>query len=374
MNPTYRLRLGAIALVLLGTPALMPASLRAQQDTSSAPVTLNGFVAASYSYNINRPLGALNALRVFDFDDGTFKLDVAEIVVQRTTPHPGDAGFRIDATMGGSIPRITAARGLFRADDGTAGDIDLQQAYISYALPVSASVRVDAGKFVTPLGYELIEGYDGYNDNATRSFLFGYAIPFTHTGVRLTCVANEEFTTTVMAVNGWDVAKDNNRTKTACIQMLLTPGDGLTFALAYIGGAERDSSSDLRQVFDLVGQWKYGDDFSLGLNADYGTEKNAVIAGKSSVWRGAALYAKLALSNTFTLAMRGEYFEDRDGARTGAGQILREITLTPEYHPTPGIAFRADLRADVSSLEAFEKDNGTSRWQPTVLVGGLYTF
>ena len=43
-------------------------------------------------------------------------------------------------------------------------------------------LQVDAGKFVTPLGYEVIEGWDGYNDNASHSFLFGYAIPFTLEG------------------------------------------------------------------------------------------------------------------------------------------------------------------------------------------------
>jgi hypothetical protein len=36
------------------------------------------------------------------------------------------------------------------------------------------------------MGYELIEGYDGYNDNYSRSLLFNYAIPLTHTGVKAT--------------------------------------------------------------------------------------------------------------------------------------------------------------------------------------------
>src|SRR4051812_4761729 len=93
----------ALLLATIGALAIEPAPLRAQDsappashDTSGAdPVSIDGFVSASYSYNINRPLGRTNALRVFDFDDGDFKIDVAEIVLQKPAEHAGDAGFRI---------------------------------------------------------------------------------------------------------------------------------------------------------------------------------------------------------------------------------------------------------------------------------------
>src|SRR5207249_12047271 len=69
------------------------------------------------------------------------------------------------------------------------------------ALPI---LRIDAGKFVTPVGAEFIEGYDGYNDNHSRSLLFTWAIPFTHTGFKLSYPFNDKFTAMVMLVNGWD--------------------------------------------------------------------------------------------------------------------------------------------------------------------------
>ena len=79
---------------------------------------------------------------------------------------------------------MSAAAGFFRDASGKAQDFDLQQAFVSYITPVGSGLRFDAGKFVTNHGYELIDGYDGYNDNATRSFSFGYGIPFTHTGIK----------------------------------------------------------------------------------------------------------------------------------------------------------------------------------------------
>ena len=48
------------------------------------------------------------------------------------------------------------------------------------------------GKYATHMGYEVIGGYDGYNDNFSRGFIFGYGIPFTHTGLKATYAFNSK--------------------------------------------------------------------------------------------------------------------------------------------------------------------------------------
>src|SRR4029079_10193023 len=113
-------------------------------------VSVNGFVSSSWSYNFGRPTSRTNTLRVFDFDDNSFKVDAAELVVQRGTAKPRDTGFRADVVLGSSVPRISAASGLFRDDAGVAGDIDLQQAYATYLAPLGSGLKLDAGKFITP--------------------------------------------------------------------------------------------------------------------------------------------------------------------------------------------------------------------------------
>src|SRR5206468_7049067 len=56
---------------------------KAQDSTSTRPwyeaISLNGFVSSSYSYSFNRPLSLVNGYRVFDLDDKSFKIDVAEL-------------------------------------------------------------------------------------------------------------------------------------------------------------------------------------------------------------------------------------------------------------------------------------------------------
>lgn len=167
----------------MGAALLPPPVVRAQGTGEERPwyeaIAVHGFASTSWSYNFERPNSRLNAFRVFDFDDNMFKVDVAELSALRAATQPGDTGFRVDLVAGSSVPRVSAASGLFRDASDVAQDIDLQQAYVSWVGHVGSGLRVDAGKFVTHLGYEVIEGWDGWNDNATRSFAFGYAIPFT---------------------------------------------------------------------------------------------------------------------------------------------------------------------------------------------------
>jgi hypothetical protein len=177
-------------------------------------IAVNAFLSASYSYNFNRPDSGTNQLRVFDFDDDSFKVDVAEVVLQKAISKPGEAGFRVDLAAGSSIPRVSSSYGLLQGQD-----VDLQQAFVSWIAPVGSGLRLDAGKFVTHFGYEVIDGYDGYNDNATRSFLFGYTIPFTHTGLKASYTFSDQLAGMFEICNGWDDVRDNNSSKSVGAQL-----------------------------------------------------------------------------------------------------------------------------------------------------------
>ncbi len=257
---------------VLGQAPPEPAAQAAAPATPApwyAQISVNGLVSASYVGNVNSPPSGTNQFRVFDTRSGTFALDVAELVVQRSASSPGDAGFRVDLTFGSLIPKVTAAAGLFRDENGVAGSFDLQQAYFSYIAPAGRGLRIDAGKFATYLGYEVIEGYDGYNDNHSHSFLFGYAQPITHTGLRLAYAFSGVFSTQVFVVNGWDNAVDNNTGKSIGAQLALTPSPRLSASLSYMGGPEQaNENSNVRHALDVVATFKATPFLSLAVNYD----------------------------------------------------------------------------------------------------------
>jgi hypothetical protein len=368
-------------LFTLGTAVvLLPHVLFAETTSEVVPwyqtIQVNGLVSGGYSYNFNRPDSRTNHLRVFDFDDNSAKVDVFELVVQKPAIQPGETGFRADVTTGASIPRVSASAGLFRdRDTGEAEDIDLQQAYVTYVAPAGRGLRIDAGKFVTAMGYEVIEGYDGYNDNATRSLLFGYAIPFTHTGLRLSYAFTSALSAQLHIVNGWDNVADNNTGKSVGLQIAYAPISTLSLLFNAMSGPEQAENNDARRdMADVVAIWKPRSTLTLGLNADSGGEDEAAPDGGRAEWRGAAGYVRVGLAPRFAATLRAEVFDDPDGVRTGAAQTVREATLTPEWRVSDNLVFRADLRADQSTRDTFEKRDDATDSQTTVLLNALYMF
>jgi hypothetical protein len=338
-------------------------------------IRFNAFLSASYSYNFNKPPSRTNQFRVFDFDDNTFKLDEFELVAQKPAAKPRDAGFRVDLTLGSSVPQVTASAGLFRDDSGQAGDIDIHQAFATYLAPLGSGLRFDVGKFITPFGYEVIDGYDNWNDNATRSVLFGYAIPFTHVGIRSSYAFSPRVSALAMLVNGWDVAVDNNRGKSVGAQITLTPSSPVTISLTGMFGPERtDNNSDPRTLLDVVAIFRTSSRVTLGGNFDWGSDQDALGPGRDGRWSGFAGYTRLSMTGAFAISLRGEYFNDRDGVRTGVIQELTEVTVTPELRLSPHMLLRGDARVDHSNHTVFEKAKGPADTQPTAFLQAICSF
>jgi Putative beta-barrel porin-2, OmpL-like. bbp2 len=384
------------AVLILAVLSCPPAFAQAAGDPAGQPpaastppqtpwyqtISLNGLVSTSYVVNFNSPASRTNQFRIFDTDERTFTLDVVELVVQRPVSKPGDAGFRVDMAFGSSVPHVTAALGLFRDLSGRAGDFDVQQAFLSYVAPVGRGVRLDAGKFVTHVGYEVIESYDRFDDNHSRGLLFGYAEPFTHTGLRVSYPVTDVVSAQVLVVNGWDDARDNNSGKSVGAQLAVAPTPSVSLTASYIGGPEQaDNNSHLRQLLDLVAAFKATPALTLTANYDYGTEAAVTLpetAGggvRDSTWQGLAGYVRYALSGRAAVTLRGEWFDDPQGARTGFVQTLKEITFTPEFRPHQWLVVRGDLRRDWSDKAVFELADGTfGRSQVTASINALLVF
>lgn len=335
-------------------------------------IAVDAFVSTAYVYNANRPATDLNSFRVFDFNDNSLNLDVAELVLQIAASKPNDAGFRVDIAAGNSIPQVT------HTQDQTAAQFDLQQAFVSYIAPIGSGLRFDVGKYVTHLGYEVIEGYDGYNDNYSRSILFGYAIPFTHTGVKASYTFSPQVGAMVEVVNGWDLMRDNNRSKSIGAQLALTPVAPLSVLLNWIGGPELPNNNHTkRNVFDLVAILKATKALTLGVNGDYGKEDGTSLAspGSDATWKGIAGYATLAATDKFSVALRGETFHDDGGARLGVGKAtLSEGTFTPAYKFTDHVLLRGEVRFDKANQPILAKRTGLSDKQTTVAANLIFVY
>jgi hypothetical protein len=331
------------------------------------PVEVHGFASIAFSHNFDKTPDHSNPLRTFDTNSDTASIDVVELAVLRSVAKAQDLGFRADAIAGSTVPRVEAATGLFRdPTTGQAGYFDLQQAYASYK--PADSVTVDLGKFVTPTGYEVIEGWDGWNDHYSHSFLFGYAIPFTHTGARASYV-NGDVTYTAYLINGWDNATTTNFGKTGGLNALYVHGPA-TVALTYLGGKEADG---WRHLVDAVAILKIGDSANVGINGDFGSGDSTAMTG-AATWYGGAVYGTYSPAAKVTLALRGEVFDDADGYRTGTSQTLEEGTATVQVHLSDDAHLRAEVRFDHSDQMSFGGTSSPTDHQVTAAVNALAKF
>ena len=373
------------ALWAASAPAAQPAPEEPTPAPAAAPapkwyetVDVKGLVSASWSANGNRPASGTNALRAFDAEDLSIRLDVAALVVQRPAEEPGEAGFRLDALAGSSVPRLTAARGLFRdAGTGEAGDFDLLQAYFSWIAPLGHGLKVDVGKFVTSVGYEAIDGPECWNDHATRSFLFSFSEPSTHTGLKAGYSFSHVVSAEALLVNGWDDAKDVNRSKTVGAGLTVTPGGGWTLSANLLHGPEGEGNdADDRSLLGVTARLEPGGAVSAALSFERGREEGLACGGAAATWWGVSGYVRWAVSPVLALGLRAERFEDADGVRTGTAQRLLGLTLTPAVSLGSGFVLRADLRVDLSDEPVFEDADGlfTRKRQPTLLLNALYAF
>jgi len=371
------LAVAVTATVVLGvTPFLRAAELA----DIIKDVKANGFVSTAYNYNFNDPDSRRINFRPFNENDDSFNLDVAELVFQKDAAKEGDIGFRTDIMYGYTIPKAIRSSwpGVAPSADD---DVDIQQAYVRYVAPVGNGLALDLGKFITEMGAEVIEGYDAWNYNYSRSLLFYYTIPFTHTGLRGTYKFNDKVSLIGQIVNGWDNVADNNNGKTLCAHLMLTPMANTTLSLKLITGPEQTNNTDnIRDVYNINLTTNPIDKLTFNLDLVFGAEEsdpnNIANPNTDSEWSGVAGIVRYAASERYAINVRAEIFEDEDGARTGTQQDMWEVTVTPEFTIKKNLVVRPEYRHDASDKKVFDKGDKTAdkKTQDTVAINVFFYF
>ncbi len=250
---------------------------------------------------------------------------------------------------------------------------DVTQAFLQYA---KGSWTIIAGKFVTSAGAEVIN--TPTNTNFSRSILFGYAIPFTHTGLRATYAFSDALSLVGGVNQGWDDIKDTNSAKTGELGLLWSPSKMVSLSAMGHFGKERAAGltkTELPPAFQLEGQRNLFDavltinateKLIFVLNYDNASQENTVNVtpggATKSKWDGFAGYVNYQFNDQWRLSFRTEVFNDKQGYRTGVIQKWKENTLTVAWLPIKPVELRAEIRRDRSNVASFlDVDGVTSR-------------
>jgi hypothetical protein len=77
---------------------------------------------------------------------------------------------------------------------------------------------------------------------------------------------------------------------------------------------------------------------------------------------------------THQLAVRGEYFKDKDGARMGTPQDLWEVTLTAGYKWVKSFETRLEYRHDQSDARSFDRVGRSAKSQDMLATEAIFRF
>jgi hypothetical protein len=377
--------LGALCLALTLGAQIVRAEEGKDATKAAAPdlgavldasgIAVSGYLDTSYSHLSGDGVfvnGAAN--RVFDTQKDGFALQQAALNVGYQ-PKQGFGGF-VTLTLGNDADVIAPYDRY-----PSSSKFDVTQAYVQYA---GSGFTVIAGKYVTLAGAEVIASPS--NTNFSRSILFGFAIPFTHTGVRATITPTETVTLNLGVTNGWDDLKDTNASKTVEVGATFAPIKTFSIAAAGYFGTERVlgltnvGPEGQRSLVDLVATWNVTDALTVIVNYDWGKQDNVGLATAGpnfdAKWSGLAGYVNYTVSDSWKLSLRAEYLDDKDGYRTGIVQKWKEVTGTVAYLPTKHAEVRVELRGDSSDVPSFSKSSGadSGKSQQSVGVEALYKF
>jgi Putative beta-barrel porin-2, OmpL-like. bbp2 len=324
--------------------------LLAQASVPAAPepaVEFHGWVDVFYGWNSNHPAShasflpgtGTTARRADEVNLNAAALDVS------LQPRP--VGFHLTLAFGSGPDVLHSAE-----PPGQAAGRDLwrfvYQASASYTAPVGSGLVLEAGIFPSHIGFEGFFSKDNWT--YTRGWM-GEFSPYYQAGVKVSYAFDEHWSGQLHFLNGWQIIAENNRAKAVGTQVAWS-SDRVSFALNTFAGPELPGDDSHWRLFgDFIAQVKASSWLTFGATADVGRQARPQGA---ALWHAAGVLARASLWPRTAVAVRAEYYDDREGFFSGTGQVLREATVTVEFRPADHLILKLEARHDISGASVFE--------------------
>src|SRR6266566_4924502 len=332
-------------------------------ETTLAGFKLSGFAEASYAYS-GRSLGDTAIVgRLYDRLQNRFTLNALAVVLDRPyDPAKLSAGFHTELLVGQDAT-VIQSNGLF-AGAATPVPVDLAHLYVTLNLPTASGngLQLKVGRIPTLLGLEVIETYA--NPNWSEGNQFIYVENATALGVSVETKFNDHVDLQLRVNNGWDQVSDNNSRKSLMGRVGIYPDAATSLGIVGFWGPEEAGINGANRygVDGLL--WRKLGKAALWVQGDYGKEQaNATLPDptQDAQWWALGGWVTYDFTSSFGLALRGDYMNDEDGARTSGvlgfpantGQKFGSGTATLNVRAWPNAVVRPELRYDRSSLAAF---------------------
>ena len=250
----------------------------------------------------------------------------------------------------------------------------VKQLFVTYK--PSEKVKFTAGNFMTFVGYELVEASNNLNYSMSYNYTNG---PFFHTGLKMDVAFTDKFAGMIGIFNQTDSKGSyglkggfdylDTKKKMVGAQLSYVSGPFKLYVNGLTGKA-KDSTSNT--TFDITTSYQATEKFGLGFNflTQASTKKST-----TNSFNGSALYLNYAIAPTFTLAVRGELFNDKDGLKYGAtDNSITAFTFSGNIK-IDAFTIIPEIRFDSAKKEIWVDDTGKSKKSETsFILAAVYKF
>lgn len=367
-----------------------PSIQQSAAPTSQAAVTstgdwhYGGYVDVGYIGNFNFPDNQLWRNRATAAHHNQLSPNIGLAYVRKDAKESSRWGMELGFQGGRDSEEFAFLVGERRVDGA---DVlrHIHRANMSYLAPVGNGLTITAGLFNSLMGYESLYAKD--NANYTRSWIADNT-PYMMFGVNAQYPLNDNLTVTAFVVNSYyHLAHPNDLPSyggrwvwKAMPRFTLTQ----TF---YAGPTQTDTSLEFWRLYgNHILEWR-GDDVTVAASFDIGTESIAIQPGRPRTFvMGGNMVVRWHITGPWSVALRPEFYWDRNGRWTGSEQFVKAITSTVEYkllYKWTNMVVRAEHRYDDSTGAGggFFKNGGIrsdvvglAREQHLLLLGVLVSF
>jgi hypothetical protein len=241
---------------------------------------------------------------------------------------------------------------------------------------------IDAGLFLTHIGGEgIIPKYNFFQSQS----LCTYYEPFYQSGIRFSYTGNK-FYGALFLLNGFNVFNDNNKNKSAGIQLGYKPNKKVEVTYNNIIGNEMPAGTEGKtRIYNnlVIKLWPWKKIDIIGCGDFCLQEKSKITDPTSSASMFSGFLAlKYHITNKFSVALRGEMIQDKDGILSGivrfgfhpAGLEANGYSGALEYNPTDNSYFRIESRLLIAGNDQPIFSDKLKNYRVEVILSGGMEF
>ncbi len=299
-------------------------------DAAASVWHYGAYLDVGYIVNFNFPENHLWRNRVTAARHNEFAPNMAYASVRKDAVKSSPWGMELGIQGGYDSERFAFLQGE-REVSGADTLRHIHRANISYLVP-GEKLTLTAGLFESLIGYESLYANGLNNANYTRSWLADNT-PYMMFGIKAAYQISANLEVATFVINRYaHLAYTNNQPSYGTRWSYQATTQLKVMQTVYAGPDQTNTGLQFWRFYaNHIAEWK-GDRLTLAASYDIGTENMADRPGNPRAFvTGGNVVARWHVTGPWTVAVRPEFYWDRNGRWTGSEQFVKAVTSTVEY-------------------------------------------